>query len=409
MSANELALKALDTTTVALIGVRPAAEVVTFTSRTHLLHAGPPLRMEELPGPMRGAVLGALVFEGIAATLADSEKLVSSGSVSISTCHAAGGVGAMAGVVTPTMPVVVVEGSTGRRAFSPLNEGLGRALRFGSNADDVLARLSWIRDIAAPILDASIRVTPPIDLTELQAEGLRRGDECHNRNVATTCALVLRLAPAIARVAPSGEVAASVIEYAAANPHFFLPFSMAAAKAIGDAAANFAGSSIVTGISANGRQLAIRVSGTGERWFTAAAPIGEPRLFQGFTRDDAQATMGDSFATEAVGLGAFALTAAPAITSFVGGDTATSNRLVQEMRSICVSESSRFRVPFDDFRGTPLGIDVLRVVATGTAPIVNNGIAHREAGRGQVGAGITRLPLEAFVEAAAAINAEPAR
>ena len=409
MSANQLAFKALDTTTVTLVGVRPAAEVVAFTSRNHVLHAGPPLRLEEMPGPMRGAVVGGLVFEGIAATLTEAESLVRSGSVSISTCHAAGGVGAMAGVVTPTMPVVVVEGSSGGRAFSPLNEGLGRALRFGSNAEDVLARLSWLRDVAAPVLDAAIGATPPIDLTKLQAEGLRRGDECHNRNVATTCALVLRLAPAIARQAPSGEIAASVIEYAAANPHFFLPFSMAAAKVIGDAAANFAGSSIVTGISANGRQLAIRVSGTGDRWFSAAAPIGEPRLFEGFTRDDAQATMGDSFATEAAGLGAFALTAAPAITSFVGGDTATSNRLVEEMRSICVSESSRFRVPFDDFRGTPLGIDVLRVVAAGVAPIVNNGIAHREAGRGQIGAGITRLPLEIFVEAAAAIRAGPPR
>ena len=179
MSANQAAVNLLDTTSVTLLGVRPASEVVSFPSSNHLLHAGPPLALDEIPGPMRGALIGALVFEDVAGTLAEAEHLLDSGSVSISPCHAAGGVGAMAGVVTRTMPVVVVEASTGARAFSPLNEGLGRALRFGSNADDVLARLRWIRDLAAPVLDAAIRATPRIDLTELQAEGLRRGDECH--------------------------------------------------------------------------------------------------------------------------------------------------------------------------------------------------------------------------------------
>ncbi|HZU17470.1 MAG TPA: DUF1116 domain-containing protein [Candidatus Dormibacteraeota bacterium] len=402
--ADQQTAALLDRTRVRLVGVRPASEVVRFRSSLHLLHAGPPLRVEEAPGPMRGAIVGALVFEGVAGGLEESTHMVERGEVELTPCHACGGVGAMAGIVTPSMPVVVVETDAGGRAFSPLNEGLGRALRFGSNDPDVLGRLAWIRDVAAPLLDAAIAASDPIDLTALQAEGLRRGDECHNRNLASSAGLVLRLAPAICRAASEGAIAAQVIEYASRNPHFFLPFSMAAAKAIGDAAAGVAGSGIVTGICANGWRVGVRVSGTGDRWFEAEAPLGVPCLFEGYTLEDAQPMMGDSFATEVVGLGAFALTAAPAITRFIGGDAASSARLVEEMRAITVTESTRFRIPFENFRGTPLGIDVRRVAATGIAPVVNNGIAHREPGRGQVGAGVTRMPLAPFVEAAAAID-----
>ena len=409
MDPNQLCLRALDTTRAILVGVRPASELVAFDSATHVLHAGPELSLEELPGPMRGALLGALVFEGAARTLPEAEEVARSGAVTLTPCHAAGGVGAMAGIVTRRMPVVVVEASGGRRAFCPVNEGLGRALRFGSNAPDILDRLHWISEVAMPVLDGAIAAAGPIDITELQAEGLRRGDECHNRNVASTAALVLRLTPAIVRAAPSAEVAARVIEYAAGNPHFFLSFSMAAAKALGDAATGMAGSSLLTGISANGRRLGIRVSETGERWFTGPAPLGEPRLFEGYMLADAQPMMGDSFATEVVGLGAFALNAAPAIASFIGGDAATAAETVRLMRGICAGESTRFLAPYEDFRGTPLGIDVRRVAETGVAPVVNNGFAHREAGRGQVGAGITRLPLEVFVEAAAALGSPPER
>ena len=393
----------LDGTTASLVGVRPAGEVVPEVGRRRYLHSGPPIGLDELPGPMRGALLGALVFEGEAPDLDVAARIVDSGEVEIRSCHSVGGVGAMAGIVTPQMPVVVVQADSGRLAFSPVNEGLGRALRFGSNQSDIIDRLRWLRDLVAPLLDRAIGSGPVINLTELQAEGLRRGDECHNRNVASTTALLIRLAPNLVRVAKKTEDAAYVLEQAAENPHFFLPFSMAAAKAVADSADGVPGSPIVTAMAANGRRFGIRVSGLAGCWFCAPSPVGNPRLFKGYRLEDVQPTMGDSFITETIGLGAFALTAAPAISSFIGGDAAKRHDVVASMRSICSATSSRFLVPEDDFQGTPVGIDVTRVARTGVAPAVNNGLAHREAGRGQVGAGLTYLPIEPFLEAAAVL------
>jgi hypothetical protein len=399
----ERSLALLDGTTVRLAGVRAAGEVLAGVGPRRYLHSGPPLELAEVPGPMRGALLGALVFEGQAADLAEAAAILDRGEVEIASCHDAAAVGAMAGIVTPRMPGVVVE-SDGRTVYSPLNEGLGRALRFGSNDEATLARLRWLAGVAAPVLDQAIRDSEPIELGELVSEGLRRGDECHNRNVATSAMIVARLAAGIARAAPDADTAAALFSYAVGNRHFALPFSIAAGKAIADAAHGVPESPIVTAMAGNGRRFGIRVSGAGERWFLAPAPHGDARYFEGYTVADATPTMGDSMIAETAGYGAFALTAAPAITSFVGGTVERSRELVEEMRAICAGTSTRFLVPGDEFRGTPLGVDVHRVRQAGVAPIINNGLAHREPGRGQVGAGITRLPIEPFVEASLALG-----
>jgi hypothetical protein len=309
----------------------------------------------------------------------------------------------MAGIVTPNTPVVVVEGEDDVVAFAPVNEGLGSALRFGSTSAEVLRRLEWMRDVLRPVLDRALAQLGGIDVIALQAEGLRRGDECHNRNVATTAALIARLAPTIVRTASTHD-AAAVIEFLAANPHSFLSFSMAAGKAVADAAHRGSAPGLVTGIAANGVRLGVRVSGL-QRWFEGPAPLGAPRYFEGFSAKDACPLMGDSFITETIGLGAFAASAAPAIAAFVGGTPAQACETVAEMRRICHGESSRFLVPAEEFRGTPLGIDVNLVRTLGFAPMVNNGIAHRLAGKGQIGAALTRLPLEPFVAAAEALDA----
>jgi hypothetical protein len=403
-TAADPALAALDTSKVRLVGVRPAAEAIPWVGRRRYLHSGPPLELEEVPGPMWGALIGALLFEGEAADAEQAVAILAAGEVEIMPCHDAGAVGAMAGIVTPRMPGVVVE-CEGRTLYSPLNEGLGRALRFGNYDEATLARLRWMAAVAGPVLDAAIAASEEIELGGVIAEGLRRGDECHNRNVATSAFLIARLAPAIARTTGAREDAAAVFEFAIANRHFALPFSVATAKAIADSAHGFAGSSIVTAMSGNGRRFGIRVSGTGERWFLAPSPLGDARYFDGYTAEDATPTMGDSMITETVGYGGFALTAAPAITSFVGGTVEQSRKLVEEMRAICAGTSTRFLIPEEEFRGTPIGIDVHRADATGIAPVMNNGLAHREAGMGQVGAGITRLPIEPFLEAKRALDA----
>lgn len=392
---------ALDQTVAHLEGVRAAGEAIPWVGRRRYLHAGPPIGLDELPGPMRGALLGALVFEREAEDLDQAEAMLASGAVEIEPCHDHRCVGAMSGIVSPRMPVVVAA-SGSRRAFSPLNEGLGRALRFGSNDRGTLDRLEWLSDVCGPALDRAIAATEPIDLTEMVAEGLRRGDECHNRNVASTASLMGRLAPAIAEAGPGAE-AARVLTHGFGNRHFFLPFSIATGKLLADAAHRVEGSPVVTAMCGNGRRLGIRVSGLGDEWLTAPAPLGEARFFDCYGPGDATPTMGDSFISEVAGWGALALDAAPAIVSFIGGDVESSRRLTAEMRRICVAESARMLIPGERFRGTPLGIDAELVARLAVAPVVNNGIAHRDPGVGQVGAGITRLPLEPFERAAEAL------
>ena len=399
------AIEVLDATRVTAIGVRPAGEVTEAVGERRYLHAGPPLGPAPIVGPLRGALIGALMLEGEADSSEAAARILDGGGLALASCHDNGGVGAMAGVVTPSIPVVVMETDRGSRAFSPLNEGLGRALRFGSYDPETLKRLHWMSAVAGPVLDAAIGAAGGLDMVELWAEGLRRGDECHNRNVASSAAVLVRLAPVIVAEADRRD-AVDVLSYMGANPHFFLAFSIAAAKAVTDAVHRAADPGVVTAMSSNGVSLGIRVSGAGGRWFLTDSLIGEPKLFEGYVPADASPVLGDSFIAETVGLGAFALSASPSIVSFVGGDPLTASDTVEELRGICRGTSSRFLIPSEGFRGTPIGIDVHKVATTGIAPLANAGLAHREPGRGQVGACLLRLPLEPFVEAAAVLDAQ---
>jgi hypothetical protein len=400
---TEPGLEALLTAPAVAVGVRRAGDVLDVLDQRTFLHAGPPLDGREPVGPMRGAIAGALLLEGEAADLAEAGAIVDAGGVALRSCHDNGAVGAMAGIVSPSIPVLVVEGADGERVCAPLNEGLGSALRFGATAPAVIDRLRWMGDVLAPVLDRAIQTAGGVDIVALQAEGLRRGDECHNRNVASTAALLLLLAPHVVRAANDQPTAAEVLAFIGGNPHTFLTFSMAAGKAIGDAAHRAGDPGLVTAISANGHELGLRVSGV-DGWVTSPAPLGTPKLFDGYTAADANPMMGDSFMTETIGIGAFALSAAPAISSFIGGTQEEAVAHVAAMRTICRATSGRFLLPLEGFVGTPVGIDVSLVAQTGTTPVVNNGFAHREAGRGQVGAGLTVLPMGPFAAAANALG-----
>jgi hypothetical protein len=404
-NADDPAVRALNETVVRAVGVQPAHSVIDAVGRRQYLHAGPPLDLREITGPTRGALIGALLFEGEADTLDSAREIIDNRGLELVSCNHVGAVGAVTGVVSPSMPVVVVEDDSGHRSFAPLNEGLGKVLRYGAHDVATIQRLSWMRAVAAPILDDALRRVGGLDITALQAEGLRRGDECHNRNVASTANLCLQLVPAMLSGPSPAHDAADVVSFGLNNPHFFLSFSIAAAKRIADVAHSCGSPGIVTAVSANGRDLAIRVSGFDDRWFRTPAPIGEPRLFDGFALADANPVCGDSAITETVGIGACALSAAPAIMQFIGGSAQDAFDLVEGMRELCRGESTRFRIPAEDFRGTPVGIDVLRVARTGRAPIINLGIAHRDPGIGQIGAGLARLPLEPFIEAAELLEA----
>ena len=398
--ANQRAIEAIHAVRPQWIGVRPARDVIGHLTTPHrLLHAGPPIAWARMCGPMRGALIGAVLFEGWAAGADQAEALLANGDIDLDPCHHHQAVGPMAGVLSPSMPVIVVTDpgeSPARFAYASLNEGLGKVLRFGAFDADVLSRLSWMRDLLGPVLDAALQKSGPIDTTGLFSQALSMGDEGHNRNVAATSLLTRRLAPFLAGVESGGV---EVLSFLAANDHFALNLSMAAAKLSLDAAADVPGSTVVTAMARNGTEFGLRVAGSAGEWFTAEVGPAHGLFFPGYGPADANPDLGDSAITETLGIGGFAMAASPAITRFVGGTPADALAATRSMRRITVAAHPAFPLPPLNFVGSPSGIDVLRVLDTGVLPLINTGIAHREAGVGQIGAGIVTAPSEVFVKA----------
>lgn len=399
-AANQEAYQRFLAAQPVLVGLGRAAEVIGGFGSRLLLHAGPPVTWERMCGPMQGAVVGAILLEGWAADPQEAWQLAAAGGVSFAPCHHLAAVGPMAGVISPSMPVwIVKERESGREAYSNLNEGLGKVLRFGANEPAVIERLRWLGRVLAPAVDAAVRRLGGLPLRPLIAQALHMGDECHNRNAAASGLLFKKLAPALVQSGLQGGDLGAVMEFIAANDHFFLNISMAACKAMLDAAHGLPGSSLVTAMARNGVEFGIRLSGTGDQWFCAPAPMVEGLFFPGYSAADAAPDLGDSSITETAGIGGFAMGAAPAIVQFVGGTPQDAVAYTREMAHITLGSNEGFTLPALNFSGAPAGIDARKVVDTGIAPVINTGIAHKEAGVGQVGAGITRAPLACFTQA----------
>jgi hypothetical protein len=392
-----------------LVDVRPAAEAIPGMRPTLVLHAGPPITWERMSGPLRGAVIGGLLYEGLARDEAGAVRLAASGEITFAPCHHYGAVGPMAGVTTASMQVYVVENRAfGNRACSTLNEGYGRVLRYGAYGTEVLERLRWLNGTVGPALGEALRRLGGLDMKNLIAQQLTMGDEGHNRNKAGSALLARLLAPALAEGGLTREELARVLRYLAENDLAVLNPVMAACKALLDPAHGVPRSTVVTAMARNGTDFGIRVSGLGNRWFTAPAEVPVGLFFPGFSQADANPDIGDSTITESAGIGAFAMAAAPAIVQFVGGTPRMAMEATLEMYEITVAENPAWAIPALDFRGVPTGIDIRKVVRTGITPRVNTGIAHREPGVGQVGAGLVRPPMacfEAALEAAAEVFA----
>jgi hypothetical protein len=392
--ANRQALERLMAARPFLVGVARAGEVVPGLTGRTVFHAGPPIEWERMAGPMQGGVIGACLYEGWAKNEAEARELIESGGVALDSCHHHGATGPMAGILSPAMAVYVVEDREhGGRFFSQLNEGYGKVLRYGAFAPEVLERLRWLNEDMAPLVDRALRSGGGIDLRTLIAEALQMGDEGHNRNKAGSLIFLRLLAP---HLVGTGPAASQVLEFLGQNPLSVLNPVMAACKAMADAAHDVPGSTIVSTMARNGTDFGIRVSGLGGQWFTAAAEVPVGLFFPGFTAADANPDLGDSAITETAGIGAFAMAAAPAIVSFVGGSADDARRATLEMYEISAAEHQHFKIPSLGFRGTPTGIDLRKVVELGITPRINTGIAHRLAGVGQVGAGLVRPPMAIF-------------
>jgi len=410
--ANRDALAKILAAEPVLADVRRAGELIPELDRRRLmLHAGPPIEWARMCGPLKGAVCGAIVFEGWAGDLAAAEALAAGGGVEFAPNHEFGAVGPMTGITTRSMPLLVVENRAfGNHAVCALNEGLGKVMRFGGNDTEVLGRLAWLRDEFGPLFGTALRASGGIALNPLIARGLAMGDEMHQRNVACSSLLLRSLSPSIAREAPDAASAAKAFEFMAGNDQFFLNVAMAMGKSITDPARGIAGSSLVTVMCRNGTDFGIRVAGLRQAWFTAPVEMPQGLYFPGYSAADANPDIGDSAILETIGLGAFAMAAAPAVAGFVGaGGFAEAVAYTRAMAEIVAGRNPKWGIPALEFAGTPAGIDVRRVVETGIAPAINTGIAHRLPGVGQVGAGVARAPLACFEKALLALAAADAR
>jgi hypothetical protein len=405
-AANERAVQRMLAARPVLVDVRPASEVMPDMNRQTILHAGPPITWERMSGPLRGAVIGALLYEELAQTEQEALDLIEHGEIAFSPCHHHQAVGPMAGVISASMPVYLLEERTyGSRAFSTLNEGLGKVLRYGAYDQEVLERLRWMRDVLGPALSRAIRAAGGLDVKQHTAQALQMGDECHNRNRAASSILIRTLAPFLVETSQSPQETASILRFMGENQHFYLNISMACCKASADAAAGEPYSSLITTMARNGTDFGIRVSGLGERWYTGPAQQVRGLYFTGFAEADANPDIGDSTISETVGIGAFAMAAAPAIAQFVGGTPADAVRYTLEMYDITLAEDGNMAIPALDFRGSPAGIDLRQVVRLNRPPIINTGIAHRLPGIGQIGAGIVEPPMSCFTRALADLAA----
>jgi hypothetical protein len=389
-----------------LVGMGVADDTIPGFHERLILHAGPPITWERMCGPQRGALIGALIYEGLAQDERAAAELAASGAIEFAPCHHYHAVGPMAGIISPSMPVFIVKNTTtGNIAYATQNEGLGRVLRYGAYGPDVYERLRWMEAVLYPTLKKAIEsIRDGVDLRALISQALHMGDECHNRNRAGTSLFLRAVTPAILRTCPDRERAAEVFEFVERNDHFFLNLSMPAAKAMLEPAEGIDGSTILTVMARNGTDFGIRMAGMPERWFVAPAGVVDGLYLPGFSEADANPDIGDSTITEAAGFGGFAMAAAPAIARFVGGTPQDALQATLDMYEICFAEHEQFSIPALNFRGTPLGIDVRMVAETGILPRLNTGIAHRKPGIGMVGAGVLLAPKECFDDAFDAVQ-----
>jgi hypothetical protein len=398
--ANKKALDIILSGTPFIVGMDIALNVIPGMKKNLILHSGPPITWDRMCGPTRGAIIGALIYEGMASTPEEAEALASSGKIEYAPCHEHASVGPMAGITSASMPVFIIKNEAyGNFAYCTQNEGLGKVLRYGAFNSDVIARLKWMEKVMYPILRDAIKLLGKVDIKNIIAQALHMGDEVHNRNRAGTSLLYRTMAPAIVQSAPSKEDAIKVLNFINGNDHFFLNLSMPAAKCCLDAARNIPNSSIAVVMARNGTDFGVQLAGTGNKWFVGEALVPDALFFPGFTKDDANRDIGDSAITETLGLGGFAIASAPAIVQFVGGTAKDAVQYTMDMYEITTGENNVYQIPYLNFRGTPTGIDVRKVIEKGITPFIDTGVAHKEPGIGQVGAGVLSAPMDPFKKA----------
>lgn len=398
--ANKKVVEAFMEARPVVVTLAKALEVVPGMHENMILHAGPPITWETASGPVKGAMMGALVFEGKAKTPEEAERILASGKIEFAPCNDHRCSGPMAGIISPSQMVYVVENQTHKiKCFGNMNEGRGKVLRMGAYSQEVLDKLRWMETVLGPTLKAAIEAIGGVDIRAMIAKSLHMGDDGHNREDAASILWTTQLAPYIAKIARDTQTAFDVIKFLGDNALSILNPIMASCRSMTAAGENVEGSTIVTVMSRNGTDWGIKVSGLGDKWFTAPSPYVKALYFPGFKETDACRDIGDSVITETAGIGGFAMAAAPALVTFIGGSPQDAIKTTLDMYEITYAESKMFTIPYLDFRGTPTGVDIRKVVEKQITPRVNTGVAHKDPGVGQVGAGVVSAPMSVFEDA----------
>ena len=400
-AANQDALCKMWNVKPILVDIDLAKNVIPGMDSKTILHAGPPIEWERMCGPTQGAIAGILVYENLVNSIDEGYKLAASGEIKFDCNHDHDTVGPMTGITSPNQPVFILEDpDTIKRAFCTLNEGRGKVLRFGGWGKDVLERLNWMKETLAPTLKKAIKHSKEgIDIKAIISESLHMGDEAHNRNRAGTYLFMSEITPHLLDTTDSATVN-EVFLFMKENADIFnLNLSMPHSKLIADATRDIEFCSLMVAMARNGTDIGIQIAGLGRQWFTSPATMVEGLYFPGYSEVDACPDLGDSTISEVIGIGGFAMAASPAIVSFVGGSASDAIARTQQMYEISIGESKSFTIPVLNFRGTPTGVDIRLVVELNQTPLINTGIAHKEAGIGQIGAGLTGAPIEMFHDA----------
>lgn len=396
-AANLEAVKRMNAGDPVLVDVAPAGQVIPGLEDKMILHSGPPISWERMCGAQRGAMTGIALYEGWAQTPSEAIHLLQSGAITFEPNHAHQTVGPMAGTISATMPVWVVENRAfGNRAFCRQVEG---RQQFGDYSDGALNGLRLWRDVWAPALRCVLQQGGGLPLKPIIAKALQMGDELHNRCVSASSLFANAMAVRLSQAKIPHDALVGTLQYITNHELVFLGLSMAAGKSIADPARGIEYSTVVTAMARNGTDFGIRVSGLGEEWFTAPSPRVQGLYLPGFKEEDAGFDMGDSAITETVGWGGFVLAGATGILGFVGGTPEQAFAYSKEMRQITTTSSANYRMPVFGFEGSPLGIDVRKVVQTGILPIIDTAMAHKEPGHPIIGAGLVRPPLDCFKKA----------
>jgi hypothetical protein len=400
--ANVRAVQRMTAADPVLVDVLPARDVVPGMAPNLVLTSGPPHRFDQYDDGQRDAVIYGAMYEGLAANEDDAVKRIAAGEIRVAPCQAFGCIGSLAGIYTASMPVFVVEnGEGGNRGFCNLYEGEShRRLNYGCYDDEVRRNLRFLENVVGPVLGEAVRRAGGVPLKPIMRRAVHMGDELHSRNTAATMLFTRELYPHLLDVAAArGDDVRATLAYLADADYFFLRLSMAAGKVAADAAHGVEGSSLVTGMTMSCVGAAIRVSGLGDAWFLGPLPTVEGTYFEGFGAADLSWMGGESLINETVGLGGFAQAAAFPLQAYQGGSASAMVEKNLQMYEITVAEHPDYRIPFLAYRGTPVGIELFRVIETGILPVCDVGLAGRDGG--QIGAGVMRMPIECFGAAAA--------